>query len=539
MAMELIKKHKKKIIYLLALFGVFIVWFRMHTYMISIVPWGVHLDEAAMGYNSYCIANWGVDRYLNYMPVYPENFGRGQSALYTYMTVVLIKLLGTGTLVLRIPAFLFSFVTLVSGFMIVNKKYGYNWALLSALLISIMPYFTQQARFGLDCNLMLGAVTLATWIFIVALEKDKWYWYLLDGFLWGLVLHTYALSFVIVPIFLGIMVTYLLITKKVKLRNIIIAGIPLFILALPLIIMVLMTRFDWNEIVTPFFTIPKLLEDRTTELSFNNFFGNLVMMMKNIFWFDEMTYNALIGFNTMYMFSVPFVIIGALVSLYDTIQAVRHKKVDISMIMFVYCIAQLFVGSMRYNTNINNMNGVFFCFLYFVVAAIRFIYNLVSHIVKKCTQKGWIQETWLFRNLKYIAIVIILAGYLLRFGLFYNYYFYEHPRTDYPQFLFNGRLDEILAEFGNDFGGKTVYMEAYHIYYLLSSGISPYEVDLQNGLLTYGNIHFVDETTLMPDFIDPEAIYIVRETNFEYREFLKGHFNTETWNGFYRIFRNE
>lgn len=537
--MEFINRHKKKILYILALGIIFLIWFRMHTYMISIVPWGVHLDEAALGYNAYCIANWGVDRYLNYMPVYAANFEGGQSALYTYLCAILIKFLGTGTLVLRIPAFLFAFITLVSGFMIVKKKYGYNWALLTALLISILPYFTQQARFGLDCNLMLGTVTLAAWIFLEALEKDKWYWYLIDGLIWGMALYTYALSYVIVPMFLGIMVVYLLLIKKVRLRSVVIAGIPVVILALPLILMVLINRYGWNSIVTPFFTIPRLGSDRGTELSFHNFFYNLVTMLKTLLYYDEMDYNALIGFNTMYMFSVPFVIIGAIVSVYEAVQAVRHREADVSLVMTVYCFAQVFVGSMKSNACINNMNGIYFCFLYFVIAAIRFIYYLVSFCVKKCVQKKWIKETFLFRNLKYIALIIILAGYMERFIYFYDYYFYSYPRTDYPQFLFNGRLDDILAEFGTDFGGKTVYVEAHHIFYLLSSGISPYDLNLENGMSQYGNIHFVDESHDMPDFVDPDAIYLVRETNGEYREFLKGHFNTETWSGFYRIFRNE
>lgn len=537
--MEFVKKHKNKIIYVIALGIVFAIWFRMHTYMISIVPWGVHLDEAALGYNAYCIANWGVDRYLNYMPVYVANFEGGQSALYTYMCAVLIKFLGTGTLVLRIPAFLFGLITLVSGFMIVKKKYGYQWALLAALLISILPYFTQQARFGLDCNLMLGAVTLATWIFLEALEKKRWYWYLLDGILWGMTLYTYALSYVIVPLFLLVMTGYLLAVKKVRFRDIVLAAIPFILLALPLFLMVLINRFGWKEIVTPFFTIPRLGSDRTTELSFHGFFYNLVTMLKTLFYYDEMDYNALIGFNTMYMFSVPFVIIGACVTVWDSICAVKEKRVDVSLVMLVYCISQLFVGSMKTGTCINNMNGVYFSFLYFVVAAIHFLFCLINRIVDYGVQKQWIQKTFLLRNLKYIALMIIIAGYLVRFGLFYNYYFYSYPRTDYPQFLFNGRMDEILEEFGTDFGGRTVYMEAYHIYYLLSSGISPYEIDLENGMSQYGNIHFVDEAHGMPDFIDPDAIYLVRETNGEYREFLKGHFNTETWSGFYRIFRNE
>lgn len=539
MKMEQIIKHKNKILYGIALGIVLCIWFRMHTYVISIVPWGVHLDEAGLGYNAYCIANWGVDRYLNYMPVYTRNFNSGQSALYTYMCVILIKFLGTGTRVLRLPALIFSFITLVSGFFIVREKYGKNWALFAAFLIAVLPYFTQQARFGLDCNLMLGCVTLATWVFIVALKYDRWYWYLIDGLLWMVTLYSYALSYVIVPVFLGIMVIYLLITRRVKLKKVIIAGVPVLLGAIPLILMVLINRFGWEPVVTPFFSIPRLEADRSSELSFNGMFGNFCVMLHNLFIYDEMDYNSLWGFHTMYLFSIPFVAAGAVISVIDSVKSIKRRECDISLIMTVYCFAQLLTGSMIVNTCINQMNAVFFTFVYFIVAAVRVLF----YGIKWCTAYGMrhklIKETPLFRSLACIAVAIVIAGYTERFVLFYDYYFNSYPRTNYPQFLFNGRLDDILAEFGNDFGGKTVYIEAPHIYYLLGSGISPYGLDLTDGMSEYGNIHFIDEAHVMPDFIDPEAIYIVRETSFKYRDFVQEHFNTETWSGFYRIYRNE
>lgn len=513
-------KNNYKILYGVVFAAVLLLWFRMHTFMISIVPWGVHLDEAALGYNAYCIANYGVDRYLNYMPVYVANFEGGQSALYTYMCAVLIKFMGTGTTVLRTPAFIFAVITLVSGFMIIRKKFGRWWALFGVFLMAVLPIFTQLARIGLDCNLMLGAVTLSLWVFIEAVEKGKLWLYLVDGFLWGISLYTYALSYVIVPVFLIIMGIYLIIIRRAELKKLLAAGVIFAVMAMPLFIMVIINRYDLNPIITPFFTIPRLGTDRAAELSFNGFFVNFVNMLKTIFYYDEMDYNALIGFRPMYFLSIPFVVIGACKCLYDCVKAVRNKQMDISMAVLVYCAAQLLVGGMRTNTNINNMNGVYFTFLYFVVAAVKFIFDIVG------------------KYLKYLLLAVIIFCYLQRFVQFYDYYFFHHSRIDYPMFLFDGRLEDILEEFGEDFGGKTTYIDANHIYYLLAAKKSPYEVELTDGMSSYGNIHFVDETHTMPDFIDPDAIYIVQETNEEYMEFLRDSFEYETWSGFYHIFRN-
>ena len=56
-------------------------------------PKWIHVDEAGMAYDAYCIANYGVDRYLNSYPVYLQNFGGGQSALACYITVFFILFL--------------------------------------------------------------------------------------------------------------------------------------------------------------------------------------------------------------------------------------------------------------------------------------------------------------------------------------------------------------------------------------------------------------------------------------------------------------
>ena len=65
------------------------------------------------------LAHYGVDRYLKSWPVYLTNFGAGQSSLYAFLCAALFKLSGYSIRGVRIPAFLFSILTLVFGM----KKY--------------------------------------------------------------------------------------------------------------------------------------------------------------------------------------------------------------------------------------------------------------------------------------------------------------------------------------------------------------------------------------------------------------------------------
>ena len=60
------------------------------------IPYGIHIDEAGMGYDAWSLQKYHVDRWLNHFPVYLINFGGGQSALYAYLCAMFIKLFGQG-----------------------------------------------------------------------------------------------------------------------------------------------------------------------------------------------------------------------------------------------------------------------------------------------------------------------------------------------------------------------------------------------------------------------------------------------------------
>ena len=69
--------------YQITLLFLFCVTVFLRFYKLTVLPDVLHIDEAALGYNSWCLANYGTDRYLNVLPFYPQNFYGGQSPLYT------------------------------------------------------------------------------------------------------------------------------------------------------------------------------------------------------------------------------------------------------------------------------------------------------------------------------------------------------------------------------------------------------------------------------------------------------------------------
>lgn len=89
---------------------------------IAAVPLGMHIDEAGLGLNAWSIANFGTDRYGNFLPVCPSNFYGEQSAFYTYFCALLVKLFGLNIVTLRMPAALMGIITVLFGALLMRDR---------------------------------------------------------------------------------------------------------------------------------------------------------------------------------------------------------------------------------------------------------------------------------------------------------------------------------------------------------------------------------------------------------------------------------
>lgn len=116
--MKDLKSLVKKYWYSAAILLLFLIAVFLRVYRLESLPDVLHIDEAGLGYNAWCLAHYGTDRYLNVRPFYPQNFYGGQSPLYTYLLALLIRTVGQGNLsltLLKIPAVLASLLLFLSG----------------------------------------------------------------------------------------------------------------------------------------------------------------------------------------------------------------------------------------------------------------------------------------------------------------------------------------------------------------------------------------------------------------------------------------
>ena len=171
--------------YQITLLFLFCVTVFLRFYKLTVLPDVLHIDEAALGYNSWCLANYGTDRYLNVLPFYPQNFYGGQSPLYTYLVVLLIKFFGKGNLsvfLVRFPAAFASLLLWITGtrsmsLIFDNKKI----TLAAALFLCFCPYFVMSGRYALDCNLMLCCISCSVLVLLLYLKTGKLHTLLLSG----------------------------------------------------------------------------------------------------------------------------------------------------------------------------------------------------------------------------------------------------------------------------------------------------------------------------------------------------------------------
>ena len=240
-------KNNYQQIFLWLCYGMlFLGFLATRLWRITTIPHGLHIDEAAIAYDAWSLANYGVDRHLISWPVYLINFGGGQNVLYCYLCAGLFKLFGFSVWLLRLPAVIFSFLTFVFGMLLVKKIFPDKPVLtfITGGLIVICPYFIMASRFGLESNLMLGASTVFLYCFTCAMESEKYRWYVLAGVVGGITLYTYAISYLALPVFLLLALIYVIWVRRFSFLRWASMAIPMGFLAFPLILEQYVNSFD-------------------------------------------------------------------------------------------------------------------------------------------------------------------------------------------------------------------------------------------------------------------------------------------------------
>lgn len=504
---------------LLAAAAVCLLWWHMHTYRLDTVPYEMHVDEYGIAYDAYCIANYGVDKWLNENPVYLNNLGGGSSIAYTMLCALCMKITGsTSTFVIRLPAVMISFISMLLLFLIVRKRFGEVWGFIAALMFNVLPYYTMQSRFALDCNFMLCAMLAVIWFYYRAFEKPDWKRYLVLGIVCGAALYTYIVSWVVMPVVILFAAIYGFRIKKINLKLLIAQAVPCAVIAAPLMLCAMVNVLGLEAIDLGFFTVPRLLEDRVTVFSFTHIFQAAGDFISVIFFGDGLSYNSLYGYFTLYMVSVPFVITGFVISAVLMVKSVRDGKFDVLVLINILFVAELILSMMlghdeeNVTVNVNRINGVFAAAIIYLMTSFYYVYVLCRQVHDKLDKK--------VRLTAFAPLIAIAAIYCVKFVSWDKYYFTNYRIDFWPQYCFSARLDDVVNFFGDDFYTENVHMDATYAQMLLATKISPYEFNApevysrDKDMQSWKNMTF----NVYGD-IDTDDIYIIYKGHPEFIEY--------------------
>lgn len=521
---EVIEKHSNKILLIILIFG-----FLIRVIFLEEFPSGIHVDEAGIMYDSYCFANYGVDRYLYRNPVYLINFGGGQSILYTIVATIFVKLFGYRLFWVRFVQVLFAMAYIIAAYWIVKKWKNKKTAILLASLITIVPWHIMQSRYALDCNLMAPFILFGLAILLNA--KKKWQC-MIAGILFGMTLYTYILSFLVLPIFLIGISIYLLVTKKARVLDIVCVAIPVIVCAIPLLLFLLYNNGS-IEITHPFlFSYPKLVGFRTDEISFQHIGNNIVEIIKSFFAIDvirNLLYHTETGsiFSNFYLISRIFCLIGIGISIKNIVAQRKERKFNLDAVFLILLLSGsslLLIKELR----IYRVNAIIIAILYFTIIGIETV----------------IKEDQKIKLPLFILYIALFIGF--------QCYYFKGYKPEPPEY--NRSIANVINYADEHYKNDSIYISCIsyepYIYQMISNPISPYE--LQNDhekkyktIARYGKYSFnmgyenIGENTVCiiktPEYDEKEMIVQIKEEliskNFKMENYTV---NGDTYEIYYR-----
>lgn len=463
--------------YSAALLLLFLIAVFLRVYRLESLPDVLHIDEAGLGYNAWCLAHYGTDRYLNVRPFYPQNFYGGQSPLYTYLLALLIRTVGQGNLsltLLKIPAVLASLLLFFVGTKSIRLVFDdQKWSIAAAFLLAVCPYYIMSARFALDCNLMLCCSAVAL-LFLIRFTQTKTLRNLiLSGVFFGITMYSYALSYFLIPIFLICISLYLLYTKEISFRRVLLWAACVCITALPVILFVCSLLFHWETIHFLGLTISPIASERMSDVGVTSFWENIKDIIKITLTCGSYRLDAVPKFYTLYPLSIPFIVLGFIGAVYSFLVSLYKRTFQADSIYLLFFLSGLITIGLSGSGYVYRANSFFICYLFFLIKGLFLCCRFLSSY-----HTGF--------------MLLLSAGYLLWCISFCSFYFRVYTMTDVcPNYLYSISFRECVDDVNLNLDYADLYVdlvnmkEFFFFYYPASPYDTQDEETFTDGIHTY------------------------------------------------------
>jgi len=240
------KKFSVSILVIILLLGL-----ALRLWQLGSVPVSPDWDEVALGYDAYSILHTGRDEFGTFMPAVLRSFDDYKPALYAYLAVPTVAVMGLTVYAVRLPSVAMGVLGILAMYFFVKELFGnrettrnrtQNYAevlaLVSAFLLAVSPWQIQFSRTAFETNTGLTFNLLIGLIFLKGLKKP---WMLSLSMLFaGLNLAVYQSERVFTPLLvLAMIIIYWKEIFVISKKYLVYAVIVGFIATLPTLMFIL------------------------------------------------------------------------------------------------------------------------------------------------------------------------------------------------------------------------------------------------------------------------------------------------------------
>lgn len=401
------KLENKRVRYIfLGLMALFFIATRL--YRLDIIPFGphgVHVDEAGAMYDAICIKNWGVDQFLiKYPPYFRGLSGTGQNALYTYLASIIFRFFNVSIFSFRLVAVICAAGAFFAMFFLAEALFmKKTYVFVSLGLMTIMPVFMMSEHWGLESYLFLSFSIISMSFTLNAILREKQILFILAGIFWGLTLYTYAISWIVVPLFLITTLIYLFYVQRIRISQIFSLALPAMLFGIPLIIQLFVMTGVLSPFSLPFMDFLPTESFRNKSIGLSYILTNLKHTTYVLLCADDQIYNSNVRFGLMYYVAIPFLFFGIICVITYAVRSLRKKEFDCWTVILVFYLAGRLVSLITLEPNTNRMAHLYLPMLLFTVLGINWIIDRIKF--------------------KKAAAIVIFAAFGMSFIIFAKYFY--------------------------------------------------------------------------------------------------------------------
>lgn len=514
------KKEFSDKLYYIALAATILVALFVRLYKFGSVPGGFNQDGAMAAVDAKALADYGTDRYGMHMPVHLTAWGYGQmSALLSYLMVPFIKIGGLNAVTARLPQLLATLAALVCLYLFIKDVFGKNAALIVGIFAAINPWNILQSRWALDCNLYPQFFIMGIYFLNKGITKRLHL--VISMIMFGLCMYCYGISIYTMPVFLLTACIYLLITKKLTIKDALLALAVYLLVAWPFITTMAINFLKLDTIETPFFTIPYFPNSvRSNDILFfsdnigKQFIANFKSLINiTLLQKKDLPWNDVENFGTMYLFSMPFVITGIIGLIKD------YRKSSGAVIALIFLLTGLWCGLTTNGVNINRLNIVYYPII--IMGGIGIFY-----VIK------WISPAkWGILAAYAVAFVMFATAYFTSYADSMDVYFFKDFGNAVTS-LKNSDSEKIYITADSQYQGSSNVSEILTLFY--------HEIDAEyyQGKSTDESVPFKNKYTFksIKDItVNPaeNASYVITANDMKY--FDRNSYNFEQFGSYYTV----